>query len=378
MASEGAPPTRPAPAGRRLEIAEPRLGPEERAAVLGVLDDPQLVKGERVAAFERAFAELHGARHAVAVSSGSTALLAALLAHGIGPGDEVIVPSFSFFATAAAVVLAGATPVFADIERDGFCLSPDAAAAAITARTKAVMPVHLFGLPADMPRFVELSRRHRLVLLEDAAQAHGAAVSGRPVGSFGTAAFSFYATKNMTTLEGGMVLTGDLDIARRVRQVRNHGRDGSSAHDVVGSNFRMHEIGAAIGLVQLARLPGYTAARRANAQYLNARLRTVEPPALPSQREHVYQQYTVRAADQAARDALLAHLENSNIAARVYYARPIHEEPALAGHLGRQPLDLPETKQASLRVLSLPIHPGLNEGDLERIAQAVNAFEALC
>jgi perosamine synthetase len=231
-----------------------------------------------------------------------------------------------------------------------------------------------------MPRFVELARRHGLVLLEDAAQAHGAAVSGRHVGSFGTAAFSFYATKNMTTLEGGMVLTDDADIARRVRQVRNHGRDGSSAHILVGSNFRMHEIGAAIGLVQLARLPEYTAARRANAHYLNARLRTVEPPLEPASREHVYQQYTVRAADQFARDALLSQLEAANIGARVYYARPIHEEPALAGRLGGQPLDLPETKEACDRLLSLPIHPGVNEGDmdLERIAHAVNAFEALC
>jgi dTDP-4-amino-4,6-dideoxygalactose transaminase len=378
MASDGAARPPAADGERRLEIAAPALGPEEREAVLEVLDGRKLVKGERVEAFENAFANLHGARHGVAVSSGSTALLAALLAHGIGPGDEVIVPSFSFFATAAAVVLAGATPVFADIDAATFCLSPDAATAAVTARTRAVMPVHLFGLPADLPRFVELAERRGLVLLEDAAQAHGASIGGRRVGTFGTAAFSFYATKNMTTLEGGMVLTNDADIARRVRLVRNHGREGSSPHLLVGSNFRLHELGAAIGLVQLARLPGWNAARRANARYLSERLRGVELPVEPPGREHVFQQYTVRAADQSARDALTAHLAAAGITARAYYARPIHEEPALAGRLGHQPLHLPETKRASEQVLSLPIHPGLNEGDLERIARAVNAFEALC
>ncbi len=374
MASDGASPPTAAGGERRLEIAEPALGPEERQAVLEVLDGKQLVKGERVRAFEGAFAELHGASHAVAVSSGSTALLAALLAHGIGPGDEVIVPSFSFFATAAAVLLAGATPVFADIDAASFCLSPDAAAAAVTTRTKAVMPVHLFGLPADMPRFVELTRRRGLVLLEDAAQAHGASVAGQRVGTFGTAAFSFYATKNMTTLEGGMVLTNDAEIARRLRLLRNHGREGSSLHVLVGSNFRLHELGAAIGLCQLARLPGWNASRRAHARYLSERLRTVELPAEPPNREHVYQQYTVRVRNAGTRDALAAHLDRDGIGARVYYPRPIHQEPALRGLLGGRGLDLPETERACSEVLSLPVHPGLNEGDLERIARSVNTF----
>jgi len=358
-----------------LAIAHPTLGAEESQAALEVLASGELAKGPRVAGFERAFADFHRARHAVATSSGATALLAMLLAHGIGAGDEVIVPSFGFFATAAAVVLAGARPVFAEIEPDTFCLSADAADAAVTPRTRAVMPVHLFGLPADMRRFVELAERRGLVLLEDAAQAHGASIDGRRVGTFGTAAFSFYATKSMTTLEGGMVLTSDAAIAERLRAVRNHGRNAAGEHVLVGSNFRMSELSAAIGLVQLGRLDAANAARRANAAFLGSRLERVTCPREPPGREHVYHQFTLRVGAHE-RDALIAALGQQRIDARVYYPRPSHTEPALRARLGLEPVALPETERACREVLSLPVHPGLSPADLARIVRAVNGFRS--
>ena len=357
----------------RVTLANPTLGAEERAAVLEVLDGHEFAKGPRVAQFEHEFAAFHGARYGVATSSGATALLVALLAHGIGPGDEVIVPSFGFFATAAAVALAGATPIFADIDPASFCLSPTATEAAVTPRTRAVMPVHLFGMPADMAAFSALAERRGLVLVGDAAQAHGATYDGHSLGSFGTSAFSFYATKNMTTLEGGMVLSSDPDLFRRLRLYRNHGREGASAHTLIGGNFRMNELAAAIGRVQLGRLPDWTRERQRNARYLSARLKFVTPPLELPGREAVYHQYTVR-TPAAQRDALLAWLDALGIDTRVYYPRPIHEEPAFGGRLGGQRLELPETARACREVLSLPVHSGLNEVDLERVVAAVNTF----
>jgi perosamine synthetase len=270
-------------------------------------------------------------------------------------------------------VLAGATPVFADIDPMSFCLSPAAATAAVTARTKAVMPVHLFGMPADMAAFSELAERRGLVLLEDAAQAHGASFRGRSIGSFGTAAFSFYASKNMTTLEGGIVLTSDPELFRRLRLCRNHGREGDSAHTLIGGNFRMNELAAAIGRVQLGRLPAWTSARQSHARYLSARLKFVTPPFELSGREPVYHQYTVRAPAEQ-RDALAAHLDALGIDTRVYYPRPIHAEPAFQGRLGGRALELPETARACREVLSLPVHSGLNEAELDRVVAAVNTF----
>lgn len=363
----------PSGSRQKLALATPALGPEEEQAALEVLRSGALVSGPRVEAFEQAFATAHGAAHGVATSSGATALSALLLAHGIGPGDEVIVPSFSFFATAACVLGVGATPVFADIEPVTYCLSAAAAEAAVTPRTRAVMPVHLFGLAADMTAFERLASRHALLLLEDAAQAHGASYGERRVGSFGTAAFSFHASKNMTTLEGGMVLTSDAALARRLRQLRNHGRERGGLHELAGSNFRMTELGAAIGLIQLGRLPGLNARRRANARGLTARLKGVTPPHEPPGRQHVYQQYTLRLPVGVDRDAIIASLERHGIETRAYYGVPIHAQPALAGRPQTRTHDLSETERAAREVLSVPVHPGLREADLEHVAARVNA-----
>jgi perosamine synthetase len=356
----------------RIPIARPFVGEEERRAVAAVLAGEVFAKGARVESFERAFAEYHAAAHGIATSSGTSALTTALLAHRIGPGAEVIVPSFSFFATASSVLLAGATPVFADIDPDTYCLSTAAAEAAITERTRAILVVHLYGLPADLPRFEELCRARGLVLLEDAAQAHGATVAGRPVGSRSTAAFSFFATKNMTTFEGGMVLTQDADVARRARMLRNHGRDGGLEHSIVGANFRMTELAAAIGLVQLSRLDEMTRRRNENARFLSAALRGVATPHVPPDRTHVFHQYTVRVPADRDRDRLLEALNQRGIEARAYYRRPIHREPALAQERSRKSDELFETERASREVLSLPVHPGVGEAELSYIVNNLN------
>src|SRR5437899_699591 len=229
------------------------MGAEEETAVLRVLASGQVAQGEQVAAFERRFAELCQVREAVAVSSGTAALHLALLAHHIGPGDEVITTAFSFAATANVILLVRATPVFVDIEPDTYTLDPLQVQAALTRRTKAIIPVHLYGHPCDMTRLSQLAEAYSLVLIEDASQAHAAAIDGRPVGSFGTGCFSFYATKNMTTGEGGMVTTNDPAIAEQVRLLRNHGQEARYYHIALGYNQRMTDLQAALGIAQIGK-----------------------------------------------------------------------------------------------------------------------------
>jgi dTDP-4-amino-4,6-dideoxygalactose transaminase len=355
-----------------VSIARPAIGEEELAAAVEVLRSGQLVQGERVAEFERAFASFHGAAHGVATSSGSTALIAALMAHGVGPGDEVIIPSFSFVATATAVLFAGARPVFADIDPLTFCLSVEAAARAVTARTKAIMPVHLFGHPADLPAFRRLCDERGLVLLEDAAQAHGATIAGRPVGAWGTGAFSFHASKNITTMEGGMVLTGDAEVAARLRLVRQHGMRKGYVHETLGTNFRLTELAAAIGLVQLGRLAGWQRARTENASHYARSLRGVVTPSVAEGVVHAFHQYTVRVPEPVDRDRVVAELNARGIEARVYYPHPIHEQAALGAHSVTNAL-LPETARAAREVLSIPVHPGLSVEERAHVVESVNA-----
>jgi dTDP-4-amino-4,6-dideoxygalactose transaminase len=357
----------------RIPIARPMLGPEERQGVLDVLESGHFRSGRRVAEFEQAFAAFHGARYGVALSSGTAALTAALVAHGIGRGDEVIVPSFSFFATASAVLAAGATPVFGDIDATTYCLSPAAAAATITARTRAILLVHLFGLPGDLAAMRELCARHALLLLEDAAQAHGAAIGECRVGARGTAAFSFYATKNMTTLEGGMVLTDDASVDDRIRKLRDHGRGPSGEHELVGGNQRMNELSAAIGCAQLSRLLDFNAARSENAHHYDRYLRGVAPPVVPPGHLHVFHQYTVRAPSGSERDRLLGELHGRGIEAHVYYEKPIHRQAAVSELVRMQRPELPETERATREVLSLPVFAGLRVDERDYVVEAVNA-----
>ena len=356
--------------------ARPVIGEAEIEAAVRVLRSGMVVQGPEVAAFEQEFGELVGGRHCVAVNSGTSALQLSLMALGIGPGDEVVVPSFSFAASANAVRLVGATPVFADIEPGSFCLDPDAVAAAITPRTVAVMPVHLYGHPAAMDRIMPIAERHDLAVVEDAAQAHAAALNGTPVGGFGAAGcFSFYPTKNMHSLEGGMISTGDPELARTLRLLRNQGMEQRYANEIVGANMRMTDVAAAIGRVQLSRLEEWTEKRRANAAYLDKNLTGVTvPPVAPGAR-HVYHQYTIRVAGD--RDAFQAGLKELGIGNAVYYPTPIHKlKPYLTedGQVGDW--KLPETDRAAGEVVSLPIFPSLTQDQLDRIVEGVNTVAA--
>jgi perosamine synthetase len=356
--------------------AKPVIGEAEIEAAVRVLRSGIVVQGPEVAAFEQEFADLVAGRHCVAVNSGTSALQLTLMAMGIGPGDEVIVPSFSFAASANAVRLVGAEPIFADIERDSFCLNPDAVAAAITPRTVAIMPVHLYGHPAAMDRIMVLAGRHGLAVVEDACQAHGAALNAVPVGSFGTAGcFSFYPTKNMHSLEGGMVTTADPQVARTLRLLRNQGMEQRYANEIVGANMRMTDVAAAIGREQLKQVGAWTEQRRANAKFLDSSITTLVAPPVADGARHVYHQYTVRVPGD--RDAAQKHFQARGVGSAVYYPTPIHRlRPYLtpAGNPG--PWDLPETERAAAEVLSLPIFPALTAAQLERIADAANGVES--
>lgn len=354
-----------------VPVAKPLLGEEETKAVAEVIASGMIASGPRVAAFEKAFADYVGAKHAVATSNATTGLHAALAALGVGPGDEVILPAFTFIATANSVLFTGATPVFVDVDPETYNLDLDRVEEAITERTKAVMPVHLYGNPAEMLPLQELAERHELKVLGDAAQAHGSAIGARKVGTFGDCeCFSFYPTKNMTTGEGGIVTTDDADLAERVRSFVNHGRSrselGTYDHVRLGHNYRLTDLGAAIGLVQLRKLDGWNDKRRANARRLNEGLKDAGL-GLPEERAgttHVFHQYTVRAPD---RDALMARLKAAGIGYGIYYPKPLHGYPHLA-HLKRH--DTPEADRAAREVLSLPVHPALSEKDLERVVEA--------
>ncbi len=357
-----------------IPISRPLLGPDEQAAVAAVLASGQLAQGPVVREFEARFAAWCGARHAIAVSSGTAALHLALLAHGVGPGDEVITPSFSFIASANCALYAGARPAFADIEPDYFTLDPDDVAGRITPATRVIVAVHLFGQPCRMDALAELAAAHGLVLIEDACQAHGARFDGRPVGDFGTACYSFYATKNMTTGEGGMVTTDDEAIANRVRLLREHGSPQRYRHESLGYNLRLTDMQAAIGLVQLGKVDGWNRRRQANAAALDRLLGGCAHLALPRVRPgatHVYHQYTVRLLGRD-RDAAVGALKAAGIGAGVYYPLPIHRQP-LYRQLGYDD-DLPCTDAAAGAVLSLPVHPALSEAELERVATAVKAL----
>lgn len=351
-----------------IPAANPIIGEEEREAVDRVLRSGGLAQGPEVAAFEEEFSHHVAGRHCVALNSGTSALHMAFLAAGIKPGDEIIVPSFSFAATANAVSLAGATPVFVDVEEDHFNLDPVKIEAAITRRTRAIMPAHLYGHPADMVAITKIAKKHDLLVFEDAAQAHKASINGTPVGAWGIAAsFSFYPTKNMTSGEGGMVSTPSAEVARMVKVLRNQGMEVRYQNEVVGFNTRMTDIHAAIGREQLKKLPGWTAQRQKNAEFLSANLEGVVPPKVADGMEHVFHQYTIKVIG-TDRDAFAAELTKRGVGNGVYYPTPIHKLPSF-----NLSLDLPSTERVSQQVLSLPVHPALNQENLETIVEAVNS-----
>jgi dTDP-4-amino-4,6-dideoxygalactose transaminase len=365
-----------------IKLAQPIIEDEERRAVLKALDSGQLVQGPRVAAFEAAFARYIGVRHAVAVNSGTAALHLALLARGIGEGDEVIVPAFSFAATANTVLHAGARPVFVDVRDDDFGIDAAQIEAAITPRTKAIVPVHLYGQTCDINAVAEICGARGLALIEDAAQACGASSGDERAGSWDTGAFSFYATKNLQTGEGGMITTNDDAVADRARLLRSQGERTRYVTEEAGYNYRMTEIAAALGLVQLPKLDARNDVRRANAagkrtpagrslsRLLAGCERIVLPKELPGRR-HVWHQYTIRVPEgREVRDSLQAGLRERGIETAVFYPTPIHRQP-LYQRLGYGGVSMPVAERLAGEVLSLPVHPALSQDDIDTIAAAV-------
>jgi len=355
----------------RISLAKVELRAEEQAAVLDVLRSGQLAAGKWVARLEESFAREHEAEHVVAVSSGTTALVAGLRAHQIGPGDEVITSPFTFVATLNAIIEVGATARFADVSED-LTLDPDSVRVLLSPRTRALMPVHLYGLPARMDELSKIAQEYGLSVIEDAAQAHGARVLDKPVGSWGTAAFSLYATKNITCGEGGVVTTDSKEIAARLRLLRNHGMSSRYDYVLPGYNYRLTDLQAAIACMQINRLPEVNSARRSNATRLSDGLGGLPGLVLPSEprgRSHAWHQYTVQVTPDARldRDQLQKCLDIAGIDSMAYYPRLVHHYACYLSHpqVGRD--ETPRAKRAAREVLSLPIHPSLTGKDIARI-----------
>lgn len=355
-----------------IHIASPQMGDEEKKAVLEVLDSGMIAQGPRVKGFEEDFAEFCGVEYAVATTSGTTALHVALLINGIGPGDEVITSPFTFIASANSILFVEAKPVFVDIDPVTYNINPDLIEAAITPKTKAIMPIHLFGLCADMDRIMKIADKHNLIVVEDACQSHGASINGKKAGSFATGTFSLYPTKNMTSAEGGMITTNDEELAESARVIRQHGMRRRYYHDELGYNFRMTDVHAAIGHEQLKKLDAFNKKRQNNAAYLSEGLSGVGLPQTPDGYQHVYHQYTVRVPN-GKRDTLIEYLRENDIGCGVYYPVPIHKQTYYVNDLGYGQ-SLPEAELAAEEVLSLPVHPGLSQEDLDKILSVMNKF----
>jgi dTDP-4-amino-4,6-dideoxygalactose transaminase len=351
-----------------IPIARPDIGEEEIEAVAEVLRSGMVAQGRRVAELEERWAARVGVRHAVAFSNGTTALMSILAGLGIGPGDEVITVSHTFAATANAILSTGATPVFVDIEPDTWLMDADGLDAAVTPRTRAIMPVHLFGLMADMDAIGRIAERHGLPVVEDACQAHAATFGGRAAGSFGHGAFSLYATKNMTTAEGGFATTDDDALADWLRRYRNQGMRARYQFEMLGYNFRLTDVAAAIGLVQLAKLDRNTARRQAIAAGYDAGLAGlgVQLPIVPEGRTHVFHLYTIGVGD--GRDEIVASLRAAGIGADVYYPIPVHRQ----GYIRERGIvaELPVTDEAVATTLALPIFPGLTDDEQSTVIEA--------
>jgi perosamine synthetase len=359
----------------QIPVARPAIGQDEISAVTAVLESGILASGERVVEFEKKFADYCGTTHAVAINNGTAALHAALLAADIGPGDEVIVPSFTFFATASAVSMTGAKPVFVDVNEKTFCIDPDQVENHITPKTKAVIGVHLFGQPFDIQGIKQVCESHNLTLIEDAAQAQGAMWNSEKAGAMGhMGCFSFYATKNMTTGEGGMVTTSDKALNERLRLLINHGQSEKYLHTRIGYNYRLTDVAAAIGLVQLKKLEKFNTRRRKNAEYYDTHLSVkglITPFVAPGM-HHVYHQYVVRLTDEfpLKRADFMEYLKVKGIGTAVHYPIPIHHQPVYAR--ANEGDSCPISTSLSTSVLSIPVHPLLDQKELAYICDAIN------
>ncbi len=359
-----------------IPISTVRLGPEAERLAVEVIRSGMIAQGPLVARFEKEFAELVGVRHAVAVNNGTTALVAALQVLDLAPGDEVITSPFTFVASLNAILEAGATARFVDITEDDFCMDPAALDSAISARTRVLMPVHLYGQCADMTRIAPIAARHGLRLVEDAAQAHAATVDGRAAGTFGVGCFSFYGTKNLTTGEGGIVTTDDEALADRLRVLRNQGMRERYRYEMAGHNYRLTDLQAALVLPQLAQYPATLDRRRHNAERLSAGLGDVEGLRVPRQmpgREHVWHQYTVLVNPEAPvdRDELAARLTERGVGCGVYYPRAVFDYECYREHPRVVVEPVPTARSVAERCLSLPVHQHLSDADLDTIITEV-------
>ena len=350
-----------------IPIASPQLGAEEREAVDRVLQSGIIAQGPEVAKFEEEFAKMCGVKYAVATSNGTTAGHLVMIASGISPGDEVITTPFTFFATASVIIMAGAKPVFVDVEEDGFCLDPNQVESAITEKTKVIQPVHLYGELADMPSLVEISDKNNLVLIEDSAQAHSADSWEGKAGSFGNAGwFSFYPTKNMTTSEGGIITTNSEGLSSHCKVLRAHGMTAQYQHTEFGYNYRMTDISAAIGRVQLTKLDKFNSRRREIADKYNTLLsKYVKVP--ENRRGHVFHQYTILCNQ---RDELKEHLSQKGVGSGIYYPTLLYNYAPMSEFEA----DCPNAKRLTELSLSLPVHPGLSDSDVSKVIDSVISF----
>lgn len=366
-----------------ITIARPQIGIEEKNAVNEVLESGTIAEGPKVLEFERMFAKFIGAKYAIAVNSGTAALCTTLLAHGIGKDgrkDEVITTPFTFIATANSILFAGARPIFVDIEDDTFNIDPDKIAEKITSSTKAILPVHLYGHPADMKIINEIADDYSLTIIEDACQAHAAKYDGKYVGSqYGTGTFSFYPTKNMTTGEGGMITTNDSEIYEYCMSLRSHGSGKQRyVHKMLGYNFRMTDISAAIGIEQLKKLDIFTKSRQQNATYMSSKLSDIPgiiTPVIRNNCEHVFHQYTIRVTKsyKLDRDSLSNALNEKGIGTGIYYPMPIYKQQCYRelDYMKYGKLYLQNAEKMSKEVLSIPIHPGVSKSDIDFISETI-------
>ena len=356
----------------KISIANPIIGEEEIEEVLKVLKSGMIAQGPKVEEFEKEFAKWTGAKYAIATNSGTSALHVALLACGIGKGDEVITTPFTFIATGNSIVYTGAKPVFADIDPETYNIDPSSIEKHITNKTKAIMPVHLYGQPAKMDEIKEIAEKHDLLLIEDSAQAHGATFKDKSVGNIGDiACFSFYPTKNMTTSEGGIITTNNEEFYKKSQIIRAHGASERYYHDMIGYNYRMTDISAAIGIAQLKKVEGFTLKRVENANYLNDGLKDVKgikTPYLQNDSSHAYHQYTIK-VENGDRDKWVEFLNNKGIGTGIHYPIPLYNQPIFK-ELGFDG-NCPEADKAAQMVVSLPVHPSLSKNDLNQIINAV-------
>ena len=360
-----------------IPISRVQFGPDEEELVLQVLRSGRLTQGPMVERLEREFSEVSGTSYVVAVNNGTTALVAALQALDLRPGDEVITSPFTFVATLNAILEAGCVARFADIG-DDYCLDPRAVAAEVSDRTRVLMPVHLYGLGADLPAIGRIAERHDLAVVEDAAQAHGAMVQGIAVGSYGIGCFSLYATKNVTAGEGGLITTNNAALADRLRLLRNQGMTKRYEYEMAGHNYRMTEMQAALAIPQLRELAGRTQIRRENARRITEGLTGlpgIVVPHEPAGRKHVWHQFTVRVDPTAgmSRDTLAKELATAGVGTGIYYPRLVHDYDCYRSHPQVRIGDTPNAVKVTREVLSLPVHPWLTRAEIQQIIASVRA-----